>query len=85
MSVNVSEPVTRAQAWLVVTVVTMTLSGAAYIYALQSQISAKADASSLTALKGEMRDIKNLLCNTPENSVRLECRRSQADYHDERA
>ncbi len=82
MAANETDPITRGQAWLVVGAVTATLSCAAYIYALQSQVARKAENHSVIALRSEMRDIKNLLCNTHDNRERIECRRSHADYRE---
>lgn len=75
-----SEPLQRRDVAAIVAIVLLTLTTAAFIYAMQASIAGKADSSEVAAISNEVRDIRSLLCDTPENMMKQACKRSRADY-----
>lgn len=82
MSEPMSEPLQRWHVGAIVGTILLTLSFAAFLYAMQASIAGKADSSEVAAISNEVRDIRSLLCDTPENMMKQACKRSRADYRD---
>lgn len=83
MSEAVNEaPVTRWQVYLVGGTILTTMTYASFIFALQTQINDKAPASDVAAIRNEVRDIRDLLCDTSENASRRQCKRPEGYYRE---
>lgn len=77
-----NEPLQRWHVGAIVAVVVLTLSCAAFLYAMRADIDKKAGRGEVSAIRSELRDIRGLLCDLPEHSSKYVCRRDAADYRE---
>jgi hypothetical protein len=82
MSEAVSEPLQRWHVGAIVATVLLTLTCAAFIYAMRADIDKKANRGEVSAIRSELRDIRGLLCDTPENMNKQACRLKPGDYRE---
>lgn len=82
MSEAVNEPLQRWHVGAIVGTILLTLTSAAFIYAMRADIDKKANAADVAAIRNEVRDVRSLLCDAPENSGKQACRRTPADYRE---
>lgn len=82
MSDEVNEPLQRWHVGAIVGTILLTLTCAAFIYAMRADIDKKANSADVSAIRNEVRDIRSLLCDRDENAIKQACRRTAGDYRD---
>lgn len=82
MNEVVNDPLQRRDVKAISGIVLVVLTFSSFVYAMDSRISDKADAAAVAAIKNEVRDIRDLLCDTPENASRRQCTRPDNYYRD---
>ena len=83
MSDAVNEPLQRWHVGAIVGTILLTLTCAAFIYAMRADIDKKANSADVSAIRNEVRDIRDLLCDTPENAARRQCKRPDGYYREQ--
>jgi hypothetical protein len=82
MSEAENEPIRRWQVVAIMGTIVTTLGGASFIYAMRADIDKKANRGEVSAIRSELRDIRGLLCDTPENMNKQACRLKPGDYRE---